>query len=54
MAKDNKHKISCKIWLEHKGKPLLGKGGAEILEKIGEVGSISKAAKKAEMSSADR
>ena len=50
MVTNNKHKISCKIWLECKGKPLLGKGGAKILETIKEVESISKAAKKAEMS----
>ncbi|PVX23177.1 MAG: molybdenum-dependent transcriptional regulator [Candidatus Bathyarchaeum sp.] len=50
MLKDNKHKVSCKVWLEFKGEPLLGKGGAEILETIKEVESISKSAKKAEMS----
>ncbi len=46
----NKHKLLCKVWLEHKGKPLLGKGGAQILEAIKEVNSISKAAKKVGMS----
>ena len=50
MVKTNKHKVSCKVWLEYKEEPLLGKGGAEILETIGEVESISKAAKKAKMS----
>jgi molybdate transport system regulatory protein len=50
MVTNNKHKVSCKVWLEYKGEPLLGKGGAEILETIKEVESISKAAKKAEMS----
>ena len=50
MVTNNKHKISCKIWLEYKGAPLLGKGGAEILETIKQVESISKTAKKAEMS----
>jgi molybdate transport system regulatory protein len=50
MVTDNKHKVSCKVWLEYKGEPLLGKGGAEILATIGEVESISKAAKKAKMS----
>ena len=50
MLIDNKHKVLCKVWLEYKGEPLLGKGGAEILETIGEVESISKAAKKAGMS----
>ena len=50
MTNDRKHKVSCKVWLEYKGLPLLGKGGAEILETIKEVESISKSAKKAEMS----
>ncbi len=50
MITGNKHKVSCKVWLEYKGEPLLGKGGAEILQTIQEVESISKAAKKAEMS----
>jgi len=50
MLTHNKHKLLCKVWLEHKGKPLLGKGGAEILEAIKEVKSISKAAKKVGMS----
>ena len=50
MVTKNKHKISCKVWLEYKGEPLLGKGGAEILETIKQVESISKAAKKAKMS----
>jgi len=39
-----------KIWLEYKGKPILGKGGAEILEAIKEERSISKASKKLGMS----
>lgn len=43
-------KISYKIWLEHKGKPLIGKGGAEILQAITEHKSISKAAEKLGMS----
>jgi molybdate transport system regulatory protein len=50
MLTNNKHKLLCKVWLEHKGKPLLGKGGAQILEAIKEVNSISKAAKKVGMS----
>ena len=50
MLKDNKHKVLCKIWLEYKGEPLLGKGGAEILETIKDVESLSKSAKKAGMS----
>lgn len=43
-------KISYKIWLEHEGKPLIGKGGAEILQTIAEQKSISKAAEKLGMS----
>ena len=50
MLSDKKHKVLCKIWLEYKGEPLLGKGGAEILETIKQVESISKSAKKAGMS----
>jgi len=50
MPTSNKHKVLCKVWLEYKGEPLLGKGGAEILETIKQVESISKAAKKAGMS----
>jgi molybdate transport system regulatory protein len=44
------HRFSYKIWIEEDGKPLIGKGGAEILEQIGKEGSISIAAKKLGMS----
>jgi len=50
MLTHNKHKPSCKVWLEYKGEPLLGKGGAQILEAIKETKSISKAAKELGMS----
>jgi molybdate transport system regulatory protein len=50
MVTTNKHKVLCKVWLEYRGEPLLGKGGAEILETIKQVESISKAAKKVGMS----
>ena len=50
MVTYNKHKVLCKVWLEYRGEPLLGKGGAEILETIGDLESISKGAKKAKMS----
>jgi molybdate transport system regulatory protein len=50
MSTDSKHKVLCKIWLEYKGLPLLGKGGAEILNTVNELESISKAAEKAQMS----
>ncbi|MDI6846939.1 MAG: TOBE domain-containing protein [Candidatus Bathyarchaeia archaeon] len=45
-----KRKPSCKIWTEYKGKPVLGKGGAEILQQIEKEKSISKVAKKLGMS----
>jgi molybdate transport system regulatory protein len=44
MLTNKKHTLSCKAWLEFKGKPLIGKGGAEILETIDKENSISKAA----------
>jgi len=50
MLTHNKHKLLCKVWLEYNGEPLIGKGGAEILETIKQVESISKTAKKAGMS----
>ena len=50
MLTNNKNKLLFKLWLEHEGEPILGKGGAEILEAIKEVESISKAAKKVGMS----
>ena len=50
MLTNKKHKLSCKAWIEYKGKPLIGKGGAEILETINRENSISKAAKTLGMS----
>jgi molybdate transport system regulatory protein len=50
MFTNNKHQLLFKLWLEHNGEPILGKGGAQILQTIKEVESISKAAKKAGMS----
>jgi len=50
MLTHKKHKPSCKIWIEYKGKPVLGKGGAQILEQIEKNNSISKAAEKLGMS----
>ena len=47
---NKKHKLSCKAWIEYKGKPLIGKGGAEILETIDKKKSISKAAETLGMS----
>jgi len=50
MLAQKEHKFSYKIWLEDDGRPILGKGGAEILEHIGKEKSISTAAKKLGMS----
>jgi len=50
MTSPKKHKPTAKIWLEHKGQPLLGKGGADILNAIRSEHSISKAAQKTHMS----
>ncbi len=50
MLTHRNHKPSCKIWIEYKGKPVLGKGGAQILEQIAKQNSISKAAEKLGMS----
>ena len=44
MLTQEKRRPSAKIWLEYDGEPLLGKGGAEILEAINKEQSISKAA----------
>lgn len=50
MLTQKKHKPSCKIWIEYKGKPVLGKGGAEILREIERENSISRTAEKLGMS----
>jgi len=50
MLTQEKHKPTAKIWLEYRGEPILGKGGAEILEAIKKEKSISKAAKTIGMS----
>jgi len=50
MRTREKNKPTAKVWLEYKGQPLLGRGGAEILEAIRREESISKAAKKIGMS----
>lgn len=43
-------KPTARIWLEYRGEPILGYGGARILEAIKEERSISKAARKLGMS----
>ena len=50
MLTREKRKPVAKVWIEYGGRPLLGKGGAEILEAIRRERSISKAAKKVGMS----
>jgi molybdate transport system regulatory protein len=50
MHSPDKHKPSGKVWIEYRGKPLVGKGGAEILRSIKGEESISGAAKKLGMS----
>lgn len=50
MSKGTKHKLSCKAWIEYNNKPLIGKGGAEILQTIQKLNSISKAAENLQMS----
>jgi molybdate transport system regulatory protein len=50
MLTNRKHKPSCKVWIEYNGKPVLGKGGAEILKAIAKEQCISKAAEKLSMS----
>jgi len=50
MLTRDKHKPTAKVWLEYKGTPILGKGGATILEAVKKEQSISKAAKKTGMS----
>jgi molybdate transport system regulatory protein len=50
MGTQEKSKPVAKIWLECEGEPLLGEGGAQILEAIKKEKSISKAAKAIGMS----
>lgn len=50
MSRRAKFKPSCKVWIECDGKPVLGRGGAAILEQIDRQQSISKAAEKLGMS----
>jgi molybdate transport system regulatory protein len=50
MRTHKKHQPSCKVWIECDGKPVLGKGGAEILQGIQTEKSLTKAAEKVSMS----
>jgi molybdate transport system regulatory protein len=50
MPSQKKNAFSYKIWMEQSGKPLIGIGGADILEQIDREKSISRAAMKLGMS----
>jgi molybdate transport system regulatory protein len=50
MLAELKRNPSFKFWIEYKGKPVLGKGGVQILEQIDIDNSISKAAANLHMS----
>ena len=50
MITQKKRQPSGKIWIEYKGTPILGKGGAKILKQIDQQQSLSKAAQKLGMS----
>jgi molybdate transport system regulatory protein len=45
MQTHKNQKLSAKVWIEHDGKPLMGKAGAEILRGIRDARSLSRAAK---------
>jgi len=50
MAAQSKREFSYKFWLECNGKPVLGKGGVQILQEIKKEGSLTKAAANLSMS----
>ena len=50
MNSEKEHKPSAKVWLELRGQPLLGTGGADILHAVKTEKSISEAARKVGMS----
>jgi molybdate transport system regulatory protein len=50
MLTHKKRKLSGKVWIECDGEPVLGKGGAEILEKVAMTNSLSRAASSLDMS----
>lgn len=50
VAQSSKRKFSYKFWLECNGKPVLGKGGVQILQEIKKEGSLTKAAANLSMS----
>ena len=50
MPTRKEHKPQGKIWIEYQGKPIVGKGGAEILREIEAQQSLSRAAENLGMS----
>jgi molybdenum-dependent DNA-binding transcriptional regulator ModE len=46
MLTNKKHNLSCKVWIDCGGKPVLGKDGAQILEGINSEKSLTNSAKK--------
>lgn len=50
MPRRDKARPTAKIWIEYKGTPILGSGGAAILKAVEEERSLSKAAEKLGMS----
>lgn len=50
MLSNRKHMYSAKVWIEHKGHPLIGQGGAEILDAIAKENSLSAASEMLHMS----
>ena len=50
MPTRKEHKPQGKIWIEYRGKPIVGKGGAEILREIEAQQSLSRAAENLGMS----
>ena len=45
-----KLEVKYKIWFEYHGTPIIGEGGAKLLEEVNKTGSIRKAAEKLGMS----
>ena len=39
-------RVLFKVWLEYRGKPLIGSGGVKLLKLVDDTGSISRAAEK--------
>jgi len=50
MSAQKGHRLSYKLWIEDNGRPVLGRGGAEILEQVQKQESITRAAQELRMS----